>query len=73
MGFSQFADVGGGKLLMDLAAAAPGDDLDSGLRRNVPGEEFVRNHDDARRAERLDNLHRISRRAADIGGRLHLS
>ena len=38
MGFSQFADVGGGEPLMHLAAATPGDDLDLGLRRNVPGK-----------------------------------
>ena len=47
MGFSQFADVGGGEPLMDLAAATPGDDLDLGcaatfLARNSSGIMMTR-------------------------------
>ena len=71
IGLAQLADIGGGELLVNLAAPAPGDDLDPGLRRDVPGEVFIRRHDHARRAERFDDLHRIGRGAADIRRGLH--
>ena len=57
--------------LMHFAMAGPGDDLDVGLGGDVLREIFVRQHDDARHAERFDDLARIARGAADVGFRLH--
>ncbi len=51
--------------------ALPGDDLDLGLRRDVAGEVFVRDHDDLGDAERLDDLLGVARGAADVALRLH--
>ena len=47
MRLAQFADIGGGELLMHHAAPAPRDNLDLGLGGDILGEVLVRNHDDA--------------------------
>ena len=47
--------------------ALPGDDLDLGLGGDVAGEVLVRDHDDLRHPERLDDLLGVARGAADIG------
>src|SRR5581483_3253414 len=52
-------DFRAGEALVHLAAAGPGHDLDLRLRRNVLGEVLVRDEDDARHAERLDDGYRV--------------
>ena len=56
MVLAQLADVVGGEALVHLAMALPGDDLDLGLGGDVLRQIFVRQHDDALDAERLDDL-----------------
>src|ERR1700733_801440 len=58
---------------MHLAMTGPGDHLDLGLGSNVFGQVFVRQHDHAVDAERLDNRFGVARGAADIGFRFHRS
>ena len=56
---------------MHLAVTLPGDDFDFGQGRSVAGQVLVRQHDDARHPERLDDLLRVARGAADVGLGLH--
>ena len=61
-----------GEALVHLAAALPGDDLHLGLRGDVAREIFVGQEDHFVRAEALDHLHGVRRRAADVALRLHV-
>ena len=69
--FAQLPDVGRCKQLVHLAMALPCDDLHVRLRGDVLREIFIRQHDHALGAERLHDLQRIARGAADVGFRLH--
>jgi hypothetical protein len=60
-------DVRRSEPLMHLAMPLPGDDLDEGLRRGITRQILVRQHDDARHTERLDDFLCVRRGAADVG------
>src|SRR3546814_4486518 len=66
------ADVVSAESLMDLATAAPADDLDRRVPGDIAGQILVRQHDHARRAQRLDNADSVSGSTADIRLCLHL-
>src|SRR5439155_26586234 len=65
------AQVLGGEALVHLAVPLPQDDLDPRLPGDVAAQELVRQEDDAPAAERLDDLDRVGRSAADVRLGLH--
>ena len=60
-------DVRRSEPLIHLAMPLPGDDLDGGLRRGITRQILVRQHDDARHTERLDDFLCVRRGAAGVG------
>ncbi len=71
MAGAELLDVGGGEALVHLAVARPGDDLDAGFGGDVLRQVLVRQHDDLRHTETLDDLPRIAGGAADVALGLH--
>ena len=72
IGVAHGRDVLGREALVHFAVALPGDDLDLGLGLHVLGQVLVGDQQHARRAEALDDLHRVRRGAADVALGLHV-
>ena len=71
IGRAHVRDVLRREALMHLAVALPGDDLDLGLGLHVLRKVLIGDEQHARRAEALDDLHRVGGGAADIALGLH--